>query len=184
MDRSEERFTNVTSSSFAFSCPQVGHYDVLCPTLYYTLPFLGCPSTTHLGILGGRLTWPIFVKFLHPFFFLWSRLASSLFFSHHPYLFGKMLAARTQRLVASSRTLRKLSTQIEKAGPLGADGRHEIWREGQSSDHDNEPRYVRIRTKCTRIPSRDGCDAEIGRGSLPMRFYNHFLTKSSCFSIL
>ncbi|GAX11523.1 glutamate synthase (NADPH/NADH) small chain [Fistulifera solaris] len=54
-----------------------------------------------------------------------------------------MLAARTQRLVASSRTLRKLSTQIEKAGPLGADGRHEIWREGQSSDHDNEPRVKR-----------------------------------------
>jgi hypothetical protein len=27
-------------------------------------------------------------------------------------------------------------------GPIGADGRHEIWREGQSSDHDNEPRYV------------------------------------------
>lgn len=25
-------------------------------------------------------------------------------------------------------------------GPIGEDGRHEIWREGQSSDHDNEPR--------------------------------------------
>lgn len=51
----------------------------------------------------------------------------------------------TRRLVASSRnTFRALSTApIEEAsGPLGADGRHELWREGQSSDHDNEPRYV------------------------------------------
>lgn len=62
-----------------------------------------------------------------------------------------MLAARTQRLVASSRTLRALSTQIEGAGPLGADGRHELWREGQSSDHDNEPRYVGTSRKCTPV---------------------------------
>lgn len=26
-------------------------------------------------------------------------------------------------------------------GPIGIDGKHEVWREGQSSDHDNEPRY-------------------------------------------
>ena len=29
-------------------------------------------------------------------------------------------------------------------GPIGADGKHEVWRENQSSDHDNEPRYVQV----------------------------------------
>lgn len=29
-----------------------------------------------------------------------------------------------------------------RGGPIGDDGRHEVWRENQSSDHDNEPRYV------------------------------------------
>ena len=28
----------------------------------------------------------------------------------------------------------------EVVSPIAQDGRHEIWREGQSSDHDNEPR--------------------------------------------
>ena len=28
------------------------------------------------------------------------------------------------------------------SSPIADDGRHELWREGQSSDHDNEPRYV------------------------------------------
>jgi hypothetical protein len=32
-----------------------------------------------------------------------------------------------------------------KVSPIADDGRHELWREGQSSDHDNEPRYV-VRT--------------------------------------
>jgi len=37
--------------------------------------------------------------------------------------------------------LRSLSTKVDKAtgGVIGADGRHEVWREG-IYDHDNEPK--------------------------------------------
>ena len=48
---------------------------------------------------------------------------------------------------------RSLSTSVTKdvsSSPIADDGRHELWREGQSSDHDNEPRYVLIRRTCTR----------------------------------
>ena len=43
--------------------------------------------------------------------------------------------------------IRSLSTSADvssttSSSPIADDGRHELWREGQSSDHDNEPRYV------------------------------------------
>lgn len=40
-----------------------------------------------------------------------------------------------------SRVIRAKSTQVEQSieGPIGADGRHEVWREG-IYDHDNEPK--------------------------------------------
>jgi hypothetical protein len=55
--------------------------------------------------------------------------------------------------------LRSLSTSSvttdasSSSSPIADDGRHELWREGQSSDHDNEPRYVRF---CT-FPLRRMC---------------------------
>jgi hypothetical protein len=39
---------------------------------------------------------------------------------------------------------RSFSEVSATKSPLASDGRHEIWREGQSSDHDNEPRYVNV----------------------------------------
>ena len=64
------------------------------------------------------------------------------------FIIATMLAASSRRyLPRLGRCLaRAQSTQVEGAsdsngeGPIGEDGRHELWREGQSSDHDNEPR--------------------------------------------
>jgi hypothetical protein len=57
----------------------------------------------------------------------------------------------SRRLAAVSGIGRRapLATQVEGAGaekgegPIGEDGRHEIWRE-DIYDHDNEPRYDEI----------------------------------------
>ena len=50
-----------------------------------------------------------------------------------------LLSASRRR--ATSSCTRSLSTKVDKAGdtPIGADGRHELWREG-IYDHDNEPK--------------------------------------------
>jgi hypothetical protein len=54
-----------------------------------------------------------------------------------------LASAARRRVVATS--VRSLSTQVEKGakhvpgGPIGDDGRHELWREG-IYDHDNEPK--------------------------------------------
>lgn len=48
----------------------------------------------------------------------------------------------TRRSLASNSHVKGASSA--GIGPIGQDGRHELWREGQSSDHDNEPRYVRF----------------------------------------
>ena len=49
----------------------------------------------------------------------------------------------TRRRIPStikSTAIRAQSTKVDKAvGPIGTDGRHEIWREG-IYDHDNEPK--------------------------------------------
>lgn len=53
----------------------------------------------------------------------------------------RMLSAR--RIIVGLRTT---TTKVRclSSSPLAKEtGRHEIWRENQSSDHDNEPRYVR-----------------------------------------
>ena len=57
-----------------------------------------------------------------------------------------MLASAARRRVSASvrsQLVRSQSTQVEKgtSGPIGDDGRHEIWRE-DIYDHDNEPKYV------------------------------------------
>ena len=54
------------------------------------------------------------------------------------------LARRRVATCARSQVVRAQSTQVDKSGddasgPLGEDGRHEIWREG-IYDHDNEPK--------------------------------------------
>jgi hypothetical protein len=56
-------------------------------------------------------------------------------------LASRSLVSRTRLLSA---VVRAKSTQVEGSsaagkGPIGADGRHEIWREG-IYDHDNEPK--------------------------------------------
>lgn len=53
------------------------------------------------------------------------------------------IVSASRRKVSSS-SIRALSTKVEKTGegPRGADGRHEIWREG-IYDHDNEPKVKR-----------------------------------------
>ena len=52
-----------------------------------------------------------------------------------------MMLASVRRVSSSvrSQAIRVQSTQVEKGGPIGKDGRHEIWREG-IYDHDNEPK--------------------------------------------
>lgn len=53
---------------------------------------------------------------------------------------GRSALHRRNTLV--SRAIRAKSTQVKEtsaAGPIGADGRHEVWREG-IYDHDNEPK--------------------------------------------
>jgi hypothetical protein len=75
-----------------------------------------------------------------------------------------MLLRRTVFSASSHRSGRRISGRRAFAGvpvsrsaeensPLASDGRHEIWREGQSSDHDNEPRYARI-------PADTNCSCE------------------------
>jgi hypothetical protein len=68
-----------------------------------------------------------------------------------------MLAASVRRPLQRSTLLRAAirakSTQVEGSseadeGPIGADGRHEIWREG-IYDHDNEPKCVLFRLSVT-----------------------------------
>ena len=46
-----------------------------------------------------------------------------------------------RRSTIVSRAIRAKSTQVEQSGegPIAADGRHEVWREG-IYDHDNEPK--------------------------------------------
>ena len=47
----------------------------------------------------------------------------------------------TTRTFASTSAATQTTVTNEPAvSPIAEDGRHEIWREGQSSDHDNEPR--------------------------------------------
>jgi hypothetical protein len=62
-----------------------------------------------------------------------------------------MLASSVKSLAHPRRVVAKVATQATRAkgtqvdksgsekGPLGKDGRHEIWREG-IYDHDNEPK--------------------------------------------
>ncbi len=55
-----------------------------------------------------------------------------------------MLASVARRRIPAavrSQAVRSQSTQVEKGtkGPIGTDGRHEIWRE-DIYDHDNEPK--------------------------------------------
>ena len=58
-----------------------------------------------------------------------------------------MLASATARrrvadLIRTGQSARALSTKAATSrghGPIGSDGRHEIWREG-IYDHDNEPK--------------------------------------------
>jgi hypothetical protein len=38
------------------------------------------------------------------------------------------------------RANKSTTSAVVKDGPIAEDGRHELWRDGQSSDHDNEPR--------------------------------------------
>lgn len=57
-----------------------------------------------------------------------------------------MLVSAARRRVSTSvrsQVVRSQSTQVEKGakGPIGTDGRHEIWRE-DIYDHDNEPKCV------------------------------------------
>ena len=50
-----------------------------------------------------------------------------------------MASTVARRLVRNSAT-RSLSTKAARTGgPIGSDGKHEIWREG-IYDHDNEPK--------------------------------------------
>lgn len=62
-----------------------------------------------------------------------------------PFTFSTMLARSSlaSRRHVIGRFLRAKSTQVEgqaeAGGPIGEDGRHEIWRE-DIYDHDNEPR--------------------------------------------
>jgi hypothetical protein len=49
-------------------------------------------------------------------------------------------AASRRRIGTATRARALLSTKVDKTkGPLGDDGRHEVWREG-IYDHDNEPK--------------------------------------------
>jgi hypothetical protein len=50
-----------------------------------------------------------------------------------------VVARYNRRLLSSSFRVSCLST-TKDVSPIADDGRHELWREGQSSDHDNEPR--------------------------------------------
>lgn len=56
-----------------------------------------------------------------------------------------MLASATARrratdLIRNAAAARSLSSKAARTGgPIGSDGRHEIWREG-IYDHDNEPK--------------------------------------------
>jgi hypothetical protein len=61
-------------------------------------------------------------------------------------MLSKATVVRRNTVSIVRRTFSTASKEVEGGssaglGPIGADGRHEIWREGQSSDHDNEPRY-------------------------------------------
>ena len=57
---------------------------------------------------------------------------------------GRLLYLRARSLSSAK------PSEAPAASPIARDGRHEIWREGQSSDHDNEPRCVRaVRRTCT-----------------------------------
>ena len=67
-------------------------------------------------------------------------------------MLSKAGVARRQASLIARRSAVNFSTSVKEVegessagrGPIGDDGRHEIWREGQSSDHDNEPRYGSI----------------------------------------
>jgi hypothetical protein len=52
---------------------------------------------------------------------------------------GRSVLHRRNTLV--SKAIRAKSTQVKEStdGPIAADGRHEVWREG-IYDHDNEPK--------------------------------------------
>jgi hypothetical protein len=63
---------------------------------------------------------------------------------HHRTMLSRNLLSNVgqRRSCLISRAIRAKSTQVEStssAGPIGADGRHEVWREG-IYDHDNEPK--------------------------------------------
>jgi hypothetical protein len=53
----------------------------------------------------------------------------------------RSVLGRHERRSLVCRAIRAKSTQVDKSsdGPIAADGRHEVWREG-IYDHDNEPK--------------------------------------------
>ncbi len=51
-----------------------------------------------------------------------------------------MMASTVARRLVRNNATRSLSTKAARTGgPIGSDGKHEIWREG-IYDHDNEPK--------------------------------------------